>query len=1774
MFKTITTAAKSASNSDSENEVAVYHSQQQHHCEGMEGGEASSFETVQGQLSEGEFESSLVNKTPPLSSSSSSHPSSPSPPSRPSSSVGVVSRPDWLPTAPLKNELPVPPSFLKEEMRARSASSGSSSTISPSPFCPAPSFLTEKRVFRNSKSLIDMNSLHEETKQRSGQQKKTDSPARPARQEKSSSPPIDNLPCSSFSSSRPTPVSEHPFKESRTRMTPLDSPSTDPHSQLGREVFLSSRTSEGGGAGLVTTNTICHRASPFSSCSPSASTQIRRRSSLSHPVDSSRGRQDHPLHYQGETSRGGVYTPDDGSAVGASMNPSPAQPACTRKARRNFGDLSHPLPFQGYPVHSSPGACTQSHSVGGGVLASSDPYPRAPEEEKEASLFYSSCVSYSCSHPLSSSLPNRPVTSISKTHLHSSLSSSPAAPPVSPSFPSTQDDASIYWCRYPKGEREETDPGEGRRKRFEPSSLQSGRTQDMSSLQSAGFPDHRHSTRISPSSSPLLPVEVSSPPFSSSLVTGGQSREISSSFLRRRSSEQDDDDDDVENQMERGLDVSTSYAASRDPYASEERKKRFLNEARQNNSFSPAEGAETSPRDSVMPVRGQPRDRGSEEAHLRGQEEGRRRMTKEEEQEFLEIKRKFTREFEREGYIQKTSYVFDTSTGTATSEDQRRDHQEHRDGAPPRAPRYPPHQSHLPNPSSSSSASASSSSHNHRRHSRWLRLFASRLICLGPREGKESFYRRDKTSSRQSGGGGRRRSVSQRIERGFHKISTRRSEEGGEKKAASYRKRFEESTKGAKDMGDISTRDRRKEREEEEEGENGGMRYEDEKHTSAFISQKSSPPVFWSRHGNQKSRGLHSSSASYPFSPRSFCLLSSSRDQEEGGHQAESEPHANTNDVDNTKKKRRRHRFRRHLRDGGGEGKNQFTGSTSGSQNHHPHPVVCTTNSRSVFPSPSPLVYSSSRQSPEVWCSFSSSSMRADVSREEDEGRKSIEESAGRKLYGKEERRDSMASASSSSRGGGGRLRRLRSKRHKDKKSKEERKVDVHHLPPGPCTPEDPSGSGESLYRLSRPNEEDRKEKVFSRDDRIEGQQQIPRVSSLPPCEEKKGENSKVITNHENRNTDGDNDEKKRRDSFYSILDLSDPNYGELSFSHTDTPPATSDEREQKEHFSTYHQTVPAEAPQPCPPVVSSVVHTPEKREHSPQTSSLEKISCRLDNRPGKTTPSPVEKCDDDESPYSHHLHSKLGLPPPSFQRASPQTRDPYHPAFPPPPSAVFVDPSPETHVEEAEENQDTSLSQNKGGRGDENLLDSMLAIKQERQRTGSTTSSALFPKRSQRDEDLLPVPEGERSLSSVMAPSSFEVLSSVSAVHSPSSGSSIKPERKTSNTLTSQRSPSSPESVSSLHASAGAGGSSLSANMESPARGGSEAKKASDDGDTRDSSAQVKREGKDTSLSTQNTKDRADLTEPDDDDEEEEEEDEEQEEEDDSEDEEDEIEDGEGKILSRRRSHHHHRSEQQDDFFSRLDLSSEDLVEYVLKALEERRMAFNSRQHQAVLLQHTKKQSKKASWMRDFSRSSSKQVSSKSPSARAGEAENEQQRSKGGERRRQEERKQEGKEEEEEAVAGKMPKSERGFPAASSRHQGRQGDKVIEEEEDEVGTEDDDEGWDRQRDLLDLAEFLLDASVVCMARELVVGGEEGGKDPGQAPSRQSLRKSSSSSSKSGDFPRVYDKDGLSVWKKEFGAGRVLIRGQSDPPLLLLSHFPLPLPQSIPGYVCGGVRTF
>ncbi|PHJ16516.1 start domain-containing protein [Cystoisospora suis] len=1730
MFTKITTA-KIASIFHSENEVAVCHSQQQYNSEGMEGGEASSFETVQGQLSEGELDTSLVNKTPPFSSSS-SHPSPPTP-SRPSSFRGVVSRPDWLPRAPLRDELPVPPSFLKEEMRARSASSGSCFTHSPSPLC-HPSFSTEKRVSHNPKNLAYMNSLHAEDKQPSARQKKTDSPVPPVKQEKSSSPEIDNLLCCSFSSSRPTPVLEHPSEESRARMT-LDASSTHPHSQLGLEVFRSSRNSEGGGGGLLATNTICHQASP-SSCSPADSTQMRRRSTLCHPMDSSRGHHDHAPHDQGEASHGDVYTPDDGSAVGATVDASPPQPIYMRKTLHN-SDLSHPLPFQGHLVHSSPAACTQSHSVGGGVLAP-DSDPRRPEEEEKGPSFsHSSCISYSCPHPPLLSVPDLPATSISKTHGLSSLSFSPAAPPVSPSpFPSSKDHESIYWCHYPKGEREETEADEGRRKRCDLSSLQSGRHQDINHPQSTGLPN-RHSTRSSPSSSPLLPVEVSSPSFSSSLGIGGESREISSSFLRRRSSERDDDD--IENQMQDDLDVPNSYPASRGQFSSKERKKRFLNEARQNNSFSFPEAAGTSPRDSVMPVGGQPRDRGREveEEFIQGQdgqEEGRIRMTKEEE-EFLEIKRKFTREFDREGYVQKTSYVFDTSTGTATSEDQRRDHQEHQDGGS-HAQRYPPHHSHPPNPSSSSSsAAASSSSHSHRRHSRWLRLFASRLICLGPREGKESFYRRDKTSSRQSGG--RRRSVSQRIERGFHKISTRRSDEGGEKKAASYRKRFEESMKGDKDIGDISIGDRRNEREEEEE--DGRIRYEDGKHTSVFVAQKSSP-VFSSTHGNQKSTGVHSSSASYPFSPRFFRPhLSSSRDQEEGGHQVESEPHANTNDVDSTKKKRRRHRFRRHLRGGGGEGKNQFTGSTSANQTHHSHPVVCTANSRSVFPSPSPLVYSSSRQSPEAWCSFSSSSMRADMSREEDEGKKSLEESAERELYCKEERRDSVASATSSSRGGGGRLRRLRSKRHKDKKSKEERKVDVHHFTSGPRTPEDPSRSGENDYKLSRPNDEDRKEKISSQHDRIEGQQQIARNSSISPGKEKEEENGgKVTSNDENRNTDGDNDENKRRDSFYSIQDLSEPNYGELSFSRTDTPPVTSDEREQKENLSGSHHSVPSEVPQPYRE--ASSVHTPGKREHSPQASSLEKISCRLDKHPARRSPA-VEKCG--ESPYSH-LDSKVHRSPSPPQRTSPQgtpqNHDAYHPTFPPS-VGVFIDPSPETHAEEGEENQDEDVYLSlQGDGGVESLLDSMLAIRQERQRTGSTTSSALFPKRlQQKDEDLLRVhQEGEKSLSSVMAPSSSEVLSSVSAVHSPSSGSSMKTERKTSNASTSLRSPSSSESVSSRQAAAA--GDSVSPDMESPAGGslqGTKDKKAGDD--SRELNTQVEREVKETSLSTRNTKDHADLSEPDEEDEEEEDEDQEE----DSEDEEDEIEDGKGKIISRRRSHHHRRNEQEDNFFSQLDLSSEDLVEYVLKALEERRMAFNSRQHQAVLLQHTKKQSKKASWMRDFSRSSSKQVSGKNLSApaRDREEEKERQRSKGGERRRQEERKQRGKEGEE-TLTSQLSKSEKGLFAFSSDHQEKQGERMIEEEEDEVGTEDDDEGWDRQRDLLDLAEFLLDASVVCMARELVIGGEEGGKEPGQAPSRHSLRKSTPSSSKSGEFPRVYDKDGLSVWKKEFGAGRVLIR--------------------------------
>ncbi|KFH16251.1 START domain-containing protein [Toxoplasma gondii MAS] len=75
---------------------------------------------------------------------------------------------------------------------------------------------------------------------------------------------------------------------------------------------------------------------------------------------------------------------------------------------------------------------------------------------------------------------------------------------------------------------------------------------------------------------------------------------------------------------------------------------------------------------------------------------------------------------------------------------------------------------------------------------------------------------------------------------------------------------------------------------------------------------------------------------------------------------------------------------------------------------------------------------------------------------------------------------------------------------------------------------------------------------------------------------------------------------------------------------------------------------------------------------------------------------------------------------------------------------------------------------------------------------------------------------------------------------------------------------------------------------------------------------------------------------------------------------------------------------------------------------------------------------------------------------------------------------------------------------------------------------------WDRRRELLELAELLLDVAVVCLdddAASRSATGQRGGKT---APL----------------MPCVYDKNGLKVWKKEFGVGRVLIKASFMLPVL------------------------
>ncbi|KEP63937.1 UNVERIFIED_CONTAM: START domain-containing protein [Hammondia hammondi] len=75
---------------------------------------------------------------------------------------------------------------------------------------------------------------------------------------------------------------------------------------------------------------------------------------------------------------------------------------------------------------------------------------------------------------------------------------------------------------------------------------------------------------------------------------------------------------------------------------------------------------------------------------------------------------------------------------------------------------------------------------------------------------------------------------------------------------------------------------------------------------------------------------------------------------------------------------------------------------------------------------------------------------------------------------------------------------------------------------------------------------------------------------------------------------------------------------------------------------------------------------------------------------------------------------------------------------------------------------------------------------------------------------------------------------------------------------------------------------------------------------------------------------------------------------------------------------------------------------------------------------------------------------------------------------------------------------------------------------------------WDRRRELLELAELLLDVAVVCLDDDAASRSAAGQRGEKTTPL----------------MPCVYDKNGLKVWKKEFGVGRVLIRATFMLPVL------------------------
>ncbi|CBZ54641.1 Protein containing a possible START(Steroidogenic acute regulatory (STAR) related lipid transfer) domain,related [Neospora caninum Liverpool] len=163
---------------------------------------------------------------------------------------------------------------------------------------------------------------------------------------------------------------------------------------------------------------------------------------------------------------------------------------------------------------------------------------------------------------------------------------------------------------------------------------------------------------------------------------------------------------------------------------------------------------------------------------------------------------------------------------------------------------------------------------------------------------------------------------------------------------------------------------------------------------------------------------------------------------------------------------------------------------------------------------------------------------------------------------------------------------------------------------------------------------------------------------------------------------------------------------------------------------------------------------------------------------------------------------------------------------------------------------------------------------------------------------------------------------------------------------------------------------------------------------------------------------------------------------------------------------------------------SSADAAEFVLGVLEERRAAFNLRQNQAsVLSGHSQRQANSPEKTRPFFGANSATVG---------------------------------------VQCSKQGMHKQGTRDDAQEKAGREGPR-------EGAAED----WDRQRELLDLAELLLDVAVICLDEDATTrsGGPRG-------------------ETKAPTMPCVYDKNGLKVWKKEFGVGRVLVKASFMLPVL------------------------